>query len=44
MELEILKIAGQITGIGELAIGTLIFIFRDVFAINIFPSLFTTFG
>ena len=39
MELEILKVAGQIAGIGGLAVGAIVLIYRDVIAKNIFPSL-----
>lgn len=42
MELEILKITGQIAGIGGIAIGATIIIFKDVIAKNIFPSLTKT--
>ncbi len=39
MELEILKVAGQVAGIGGLAVGAIVLIYRDVIAKNIFPSL-----
>ena len=39
MNFEILKITGQIAGIGGLAFGALILVFRDVIAKNIFPNL-----
>lgn len=39
MESSILKIAGQIAGIGGLALGVLLLIFRDVIRKNIFPTL-----
>jgi hypothetical protein len=37
--MEILKIAGQIAGIGGLGIGIAIIVFRDIIRKNIFPSL-----
>jgi hypothetical protein len=36
---EILKVVGQVAGIGGLAIGALIIIFRDIISKNIFPTL-----
>ena len=36
---ELLKIAGQIAGIGGIAIGALIILFRDIIRKNIFPGL-----
>lgn len=36
---EILKVVGQFAGIGGIAIGALIIIFRDIIRKNIFPSL-----
>ena len=39
MDVEILKTAGQVAGIGGLSIGLAILVFRDVIRKNIFPSL-----
>ena len=39
MELNLLKTVGQIAGIGGLAIGMLVLIFRDVIRKKIFPKL-----
>jgi hypothetical protein len=39
MEAGFLKTAGQIAGIGGLAIGTLLILFRDVIRKNVFPTL-----
>jgi FOG: HEAT repeat len=36
---EILKVVGQVAGIGGIAIGALILLFRDIIRKNIFPSL-----
>jgi hypothetical protein len=42
MEPEILKIVGQVAGIGGIALGVFLLIFRDVVRKNIFPSLTKT--
>ena len=42
MDLEILKVAGQIAGIGGLVVGATVLVYRDVIAKNIFPSLTKT--
>jgi hypothetical protein len=42
MNLEILSIVGKIAGIGGLAIGMIILIFKDIIAKNIFPTLTKT--
>lgn len=39
MDIEIVKTAGQVAGIGGVSIGALVLIYRDVIAKNIFPSL-----
>ena len=39
MEAEILKIVGQIAGIGGLALGVLLIVFRDIVRKKIFPKL-----
>ncbi len=39
MDAELIRIVGQIAGIGGLAIGALLLIFRDVIRKEIFPSL-----
>ena len=39
MDLEIVKVVGQVAGIGGLSIGFVILIFRDIIRKNIFPSL-----
>ncbi|MGC2237977.1 MAG: hypothetical protein WA584_17590 [Pyrinomonadaceae bacterium] len=39
MEAEILKTVGQVAGIGGLAIGAFIIVFREVIRKNIFPNL-----
>ena len=39
MEAGILKTVGQIAGIGGIAIGTFLLLFRDVIRKNIFPTL-----
>jgi apolipoprotein N-acyltransferase len=39
MDIEILKIFGQIAGIGGLALVTFLILFRDIISKNIFPTL-----
>ncbi len=39
MELEILKTVGQVAGIGGIALGVLLLVFRDVVRQQIFPQL-----
>ncbi|MFC1664962.1 hypothetical protein ACFL17_04950 [Pseudomonadota bacterium] len=39
MEIELMKVAGQIAGIGGLAIGVITLVYKDVIAKNIFPKL-----
>ena len=39
MEAEVLKTVGQIAGIGGLALGVFLFLFRDIIRKNIFPQL-----
>src|SRR5712691_11416254 len=39
MEAEILKVVGQIAGIGGLALGVLLIVFRDIVRKKIFPKL-----
>jgi hypothetical protein len=39
VEAEILKTVGQIAGIGGLALGVLLIVFRDIIRKNIFPRL-----
>jgi len=39
MSVELLKTVGQVAGIGGLAIGALVLIFRDIIRKNIFPKL-----
>jgi hypothetical protein len=39
MEADILKTVGQVAGIGGLALGVLLVIFRDIIRKNIFPKL-----
>ena len=39
MEAEILKTLGQIAGIGGLALGVFLLLFRDIIRKNIFPKL-----
>jgi len=39
MDTEILKIVGQVAGIGGLALGVCLLLFRDVIRKNIFPNL-----
>ena len=39
MDIEFLKVAGQIAGIGGLSIGAFLILFRDVIRKNIFPNL-----
>lgn len=38
-ETDIIKIAGQVAGIGGIAIGTLLLLFKEVIRKNIFPNL-----
>ena len=39
MDLDLLKTVGQIAGIGGLALGVLLLVFRQILAKNIFPML-----
>jgi hypothetical protein len=39
MEAEVLKTVGQIAGIGGLALGVFLLLFRDIIRKNIFPKL-----
>jgi hypothetical protein len=39
VEAEVLKAAGQIAGIGGLALGAFLLLFRDIIRKNIFPKL-----
>jgi hypothetical protein len=39
MGVDILKILGQVAGIGGLALGVLLLLFRDIIRKNIFPRL-----
>ncbi len=39
MDVELLKTFGQIAGIGGLALGVFLLLFRDIIAKNIFPQL-----
>jgi hypothetical protein len=39
LEAEVIKAAGQIGGIGGIALGVMLFLFRDIIAKNIFPKL-----
>lgn len=39
MDTEVLKIVGQVAGIGGLALGVFLLLFRDVIRKNIFPNL-----
>src|SRR3954453_16903835 len=39
MELQVLKTVGQIAGIGGLALGVLLLLFKDIIRKNIFPKL-----
>jgi hypothetical protein len=39
MDLQLLKTVGQVAGIGGLAIGATLLIFRDIIRKNIFPKL-----
>ncbi len=39
MEAEVLKTVGQIAGIGGIALGVFLFLFRDIIRKNIFPQL-----
>jgi hypothetical protein len=39
MDVDILRTAGQIAGIGGLALGVLLIVFRDIIRKNIFPTL-----
>src|SRR5919112_433245 len=39
MEAEVLKTVGQVAGIGGLALGVFLLLFRDIIRKNIFPKL-----
>ena len=39
MEIELLQTVGQVAGIGGLAIGVLLLVFREIIARSIFPTL-----
>jgi hypothetical protein len=39
LEAEVLKTVGQIGGIGGIALGVMLFLFRDIIRKNIFPKL-----
>ena len=39
MDASVLKIVGQVAGIGGIALGVLLLVFRDVISKNIFPRL-----
>jgi hypothetical protein len=39
MDAKLLEIAGQVAGIGGLALGVLLIVFRDIIRKNIFPKL-----
>src|SRR3954451_3467297 len=39
MELQVLKTVGQVAGIGGLALGVFLLLFRDIIRKNIFPKL-----
>lgn len=39
MDTEVLKLVGQIAGIGGLGLGVLFLLYRDIIRKNIFPSL-----
>jgi len=39
MDIELLKIVGQVAGIGGLALGTFILLFREILRKAIFPTL-----
>ena len=44
MDSEIIKIVGQVAGLGGIAIGTFLILFREVIRKNIFPNLTKTQG